>query len=155
MVLVRPDHVAVGAVVLRVDVEDRLRVVVAGGQVAETPQRIADGARVDDRMVARLELVNVGRKERNPAHAHSRRLVRRDPRLHVAAGVQGDEDAARDRLPIQRRGEADFEPRRRRMTAPRDAREGEPRERDQDTAIHDDDSPKRLDASKDDTEDGG
>jgi len=64
--------------------------------------------------------------------------------LDVAAREQRDEDAARDRRRAERRGEADLEPRRRWMTAPRGAREAKPRDRDPDTAIHDGNSPKEM-----------
>ena len=68
LVHVRPDHVAVRAVELGVDVEDSLHVVVAGGDVAQARRRKAEGVAIDHGVLARRKRVDVDPEEGHAGH---------------------------------------------------------------------------------------
>src|ERR1700722_18948644 len=109
MVLVCPDRMPVGAVILSIDIEHGLGVVVAGRQVTHAPQGVTDGAGIERRRVAGLELIDVDGEERNASDAHTRRLVGRHAGLDIVLRVECHKNASGDRRAVQRRGEADLE----------------------------------------------
>jgi len=98
LVPVSPDHEPVGAVKLGVRDEERLRVVVPGGEFGEALNRISRGRTVDHRGLAGRQPLDVHREERNAARAGDRlvseaplpdcRDVRLGPDDHV--GPAGD-----------------------------------------------------------------
>ena len=92
LVHVQPDGVAVGAGELRVDVHERLHPVVAGRQIPQALDGMAEGGRVDDGRPAGHEAVDLRAEER---HAGRPRLL--DGRPPVVAADR-HVDAAGHRL---------------------------------------------------------
>jgi len=64
LVKVHPEGVAVGAVTLRVNVDERLNVIIAGGDISEARWRVTERRAVDQRGVAGLKLDDVGAEQR-------------------------------------------------------------------------------------------
>ncbi len=98
LVHVRPDHVPVGAVELRVHVHHRLHPVIAGRDVAQRHERVAERAAVDHRRLPRSERAHVGAEEgralgeRAGAHARLGHRVARHDHEHASGdrlGVRG------------------------------------------------------------------
>jgi hypothetical protein len=56
--------VAVAARELRVDVDERLREVLAGRQIGERPHRVAEDVRTDDDGLTGLEVLDIDAEER-------------------------------------------------------------------------------------------
>ena len=101
------DRVAVRAVERLVAVEQRLHVVVARRDVLQAARRPADDRVVDDRILARLEAVDVDAENR--PRAVGAVLIRLRLRLRLAVVGDEEQDAAVERLRAAGGGEGDGE----------------------------------------------
>ena len=101
MILMSPDRVAIGAMILSIDVEYRLGVIVAGREFTHAPERITHRVGIERRPFTRLEPVNVTGEKWNPPDTRTRRLVGSHTGLHVVLCVKSHEDTSCDWLVIQ------------------------------------------------------
>ncbi len=104
---VRPDRVPVGAMKFRVDINQRLHVVIARRQLLHALEGIAEGLGVDHRRLPGLKLADVGAVDRRllvpPACLQTR--------LGMVAAAKDDKHAPGDRLGMRRGGKRDFKAR--------------------------------------------
>src|SRR5262249_18660793 len=108
LVVVHPDHVAVGAGESRIDVDERLHDVVAGRNVAQAVDRKASIGVVDHSCRAWREFLHIAPEKRNAVY-----LADLESRLFAAIAGKDDEHAAGDRPAPNGRGEGDLESNRR------------------------------------------
>ena len=106
LVVVHPHGVAVGALELGVDVDERLHEVVAGRQVLQARHRRAQIGRVDDGGLSRRQVLDVAAEERRAGAADLQ------ARLALVGARDHEVDAAGDRLLLHRwrHGDLDAHP---------------------------------------------
>ncbi len=102
LVVVHPEHVSVGSAEFRVDVHEALHPVLAGGDVAHVPDRVAEVALGDDGGAARRQGLDVVAEERDAQSAGLQ------PRLAVVGARDHDIDAAGEGLGADRGGDGDL-----------------------------------------------
>ena len=96
LVEVHPDGVAVGAVTLRVNGNECLDVIIAGGDIGEALGRVTERRAVNYRRVAGLELDDVGAEQRRRVAPETSLQARFRP----SSVRDHHEDAAGDRLGV-------------------------------------------------------
>jgi hypothetical protein len=103
LIVVHPEHVAIGALELRVDVHDGLHPVVAGGNVGHVEDRRAELHSIDHRRRTRREMLDVVSEHRRTDAPDLK------SRLGRLSAADDRVDASSQRLVADRRGDANLE----------------------------------------------
>src|SRR5882757_4476147 len=110
MILVSPDRMPIGAMILSIDVEHSLGVVVAGREFTHATQGITDRVGIERRPFTCLEPIDVYGEKWEAPDTYTRRLVGSHTGLNVVLHVKSHKNPSGDRLIVQGGGKADLEP---------------------------------------------
>src|SRR6185312_710913 len=59
LILVRPDSMSIGTMILGVHIHDGLYIIISGGQVTQVGYRVTDNVSIDDNIFSGFQLVNI------------------------------------------------------------------------------------------------